>query len=134
MLGKLPINVLNHLLKNAPWSNKWFTSPCYSELFCVRSVEKKTNNNCLLPNYFPKFPVKSPWSSSILSIKEVSRPHLSVYLSDLGCKNLQNVELFAEYMTKIIESEIMLDDLTWFLFFNILKYRFTVKSMFCYFH
>lgn len=51
------------------------------------------STNCLLPNHFPKFPVKSPCSSTFLSIKELSRPHLSVYLSDLGCilHNFENV-------------------------------------------
>lgn len=45
------------------------------------------STNCLLPNHFPKFPVKSPrtCSSTVLSIKEISRPLLSVCLSDLGC-------------------------------------------------
>lgn len=51
------------------------------------------STSCLLPNHFPKFPVKSPCSSTFLSIKELSRPHLSVYLSDLGCilQDFENV-------------------------------------------
>lgn len=51
------------------------------------------STNCLLPKHFPKFPVKSPCSSTILSIKEISRPLLSVYLSDLGCilQDFENV-------------------------------------------
>lgn len=51
------------------------------------------STNCPLPNHFPKFPVKSPCSFTILSIKEISRPLLSVYLSDLGCilQDFENV-------------------------------------------
>lgn len=154
------------------------------------------STNCPLPNHFPKFPVKSPCtcSSTVLSIKEISRPLLSVYLSDLGCilqdfenvhnlneifrcgnhlselkivtiiakeqstvkfqsvnrliqmlrnmngcwtrnmsglffsqkglffqleqasNYIHNFELFAKYMTKIIEPGIISDDLTWLLF------------------
>lgn len=64
----------------------------------VCGVQKKSkqiimSTNCLLPKHFPKFPVKSPCSSTILSIKEISRPLLSVYLSDLGCI-LQDFENF----------------------------------------
>lgn len=46
-------------------------------------------------NHFPKFPVKSPCtcSSTVLSMKEISSPLISVYLSDLGCI-LQDFENF----------------------------------------